>query len=178
MKLLNKFHSKTINNYKIRKVKKTDFESFIKVLEAGWLMAHINKDANIDKKDIKEKFANKKFHKTKFIEKSINSHLVMEHNNKLIGLIGIKEDSKYKYSGGIYLLPKYTGKGLGKLLINEIIQLLPPGAKYTVEIAEFNQISQKFFKKMGFHKISKQGFYSGFKDQSKGFKTIFYQKII
>lgn len=61
------YSPKTIDNYVVRKVKKTDFEDFNRIREEGWVVAHVDNSLAITEKDIRENFADKKKLKDQFL---------------------------------------------------------------------------------------------------------------
>lgn len=147
---LSNYQGKLHGDFLIRKAAVADFEEFNEVHKQGWVMAHVDPSLGITEADILYNFADEQEVRERFLSKFVNSHLVLVHNNKIVGFFGVYEKEQGIYSGGVYLLQEYTGQGLGKVLLTEILNLVPTGSIFQVEVAKHNQRSLKFFLKNGF----------------------------
>jgi ribosomal protein S18 acetylase RimI-like enzyme len=56
----------------------------------------------------------------------------------------------------IYVLPEYQGKGIGKLLWNELSKYLDINKETFVEVATYNENAIKFYEKLGFVDTNKR----------------------
>ena len=50
----------------------------------------------------------------------------------------------------IYVLPEFQGKGIGKMLWNEVKKFCDPTKDIIVQVVTYNQNTIEFYKKLGF----------------------------
>lgn len=92
----------------------------------------------------------------------VRSALVYEENEKVIGFGYIsryKEYPNFDHTGVLtyFLLPDYTGRGLGTKLINQLFSIGKSMgiSNYLAHISSENKQSLNFHKKLGFEKVGK-----------------------
>ena len=99
-------------------------------------------------------------HKIWFRKKIQDSNckiLIIQLNEKDIGLIRLEIEDKLNCRISIYLLPGYEGQGHGYVALSQVINSGTFNCKfYFAEVQNKNIQSQKFFKKLGFSISSKK----------------------
>jgi len=133
------------------------FQIFINSLVKENVQIKINK-----KKTLKEELNWLKEHLDK-IKKRKAVFLVAEHNNEIIGSTGIDLNrGKKEHVGefGISILRDYRGVGLGKCLMDEVInlakkQLKPKPKIIRLSVFATNKPAVSLYKKMGFKIVAK-----------------------
>ena len=92
---------------------------------------------------INEDYISKEVH-FKFMTKHSKNYRISMFNNKLVGYVGIIENSI-----SVCTIPDFQGRGMGKFMINEIIKIWPSAyAKVKIN----NSSSLKMFEACGFEK--------------------------
>lgn len=148
---------------KIREITKTDlnrvkeFQNYINSLIEEEAMILLNK-----KKSEKEEREWLK-HKLKQIKRKSELLLIIEDDNKIVGISEIKlKSGRQNHVGefGISIKKGYRGKGLGKKLMAEILKLAKErfGSKLKIvrlSVFSENKIAQNLYKKFGFKKVAK-----------------------
>lgn len=84
-------------------------------------------------------------------------YLVIEQNNRIIGLINGRIRLKGAHISQVMVIPEFQGMGLGNLLIEEWLKIANQlGAKQvTLEVRKSNDIAKNLYHKFGF-KVQKE----------------------
>ncbi|MBM7705084.1 ribosomal protein S18-alanine N-acetyltransferase [Metabacillus iocasae] len=86
------------------------------------------------------------------VNNQFSTYIVMEENEKVVGYCGTWIVVDEAHITNIALLPAYRGKGLGELLLNNVINLVKEmGAiSMTLEVRISNYTAQSLYRKLGF----------------------------
>jgi ribosomal protein S18 acetylase RimI-like enzyme len=145
----------------VSKARPEDARGINNVLYKTWLDTYPNKKYKILAEDIKYMYKGK-FSKEAIKEKSKKlasrkkgvHTFIAKYDNKVIGMCGISIE-KFNRLGTIYVLPKYQGKGIGKLLWNEAKKKFDPKKATKLSVASYNNNAINFYKKLGFKRVGK-----------------------
>lgn len=86
-----------------------------------------------------------------FIYKNEVYHLA-DQEYKIVGFYAFVINENYIYLDSLFILPEYIGKGLGKILINDLLQKVKEFGHKTI-ILESEPFAEDFYKKYGFETI-------------------------
>jgi len=150
---------------KIRKAIANDVYEVHEVIRKTWLKTYPNVKEGITIKDIEDKFkkddtpeGKKKIEEQKKIYKDKNQQVwVAEENNQIIGFCTAGKEQKNNRIRGIYILPNYQGKGVGKLLIEKAFAWSGTDKDILVNVASYNQQAIGFYKRFGFIETGRCG---------------------
>jgi len=126
------------------------------VRKETWLATYPNEKlgitkANILEKDFESKEKLEEWAKT-IKENGLKDRFVVcaKHNGKIVGFgAGGKEECCNELRA-LYLLPKWHRKGIGRRLVESVLQWLGKEKKIIVKVAEYNDNAIGFYKKFGF----------------------------
>ena len=132
-----------MDNYLVRNALAEDLAELIELLKLTNLFWEIGDCVNI---------------LSKKLEFDPNSIMVLERDNKIIGMVTTTYDPWASFMWHLAIDPKYQGRGLGHLLADEAEQRLRARATTTVNAYLFptNTISLSFLKKRGFREFFSQ----------------------
>lgn len=75
-------------------------------------------------------------------------------NDKNVGIVACSRDEKYTVIDEIQILPEYQNKGIGTLILSDIIaDAQKAKIEINLRVLKVNFIAQKFYNKLGFEKI-------------------------
>jgi GNAT superfamily N-acetyltransferase len=135
----------------LRKAEIKDSESIAKIIVETWKTAYAGIVDPEYSSNLKVDFF------TKIMERNIGENLetifVDAQENVIRGFIsGVKTDSPQRYEiKGFYILPNYQGKGIGKALLNEIIEYAESKGYSEIYLETLKGArNNKFYTKQGF----------------------------
>ncbi|MBI5457421.1 GNAT family N-acetyltransferase [Candidatus Kaiserbacteria bacterium] len=142
---------------RIRDAVPDDAEAVEQVRYQGWLATYPNEEFRITREDIKELFRpqlspegiENRRHKISEVQKT-GRYVVAKVDGRIVGfciLIRYEEKNQLR---GIYVLPGYQGKGVGKALWQEVRASIDPKMDTYVELAAYNAVAIGFYSKFGF----------------------------
>lgn len=119
---------------------------------------YITKDKKVTMKEESEWLKRK----WKEIQKGNLVFVIAEHNNKLVGISGVRrKNGVMKHIGevGIFVIKEYREKGIGKQLIRVTLELAKKKLKglkcFRLSVFETNKRAINLYKKFGFKKVAK-----------------------
>jgi ribosomal protein S18 acetylase RimI-like enzyme len=133
-----------------------DAEGVFNVQKMTWIDAYPNKKYGVKRKDIVKRFADEE----KFIAKTrkkIEGYgkdmcgWVVELEGKIVGFSATYKHKGKDLVGAIYVLPEYQGKGIGKILLQKVLDFLKDSKEIWLEVAAYNKNAINFYEKSGFH---------------------------
>ncbi len=135
--------------YNLRKAKDKDQKFLFKVsslaMESVSTITNPKKSLNLDN-DIEFKKYKKKF--------NINQIKIIQCEGKDIGRLRVVRSKEFIYIGGLQILPKFQGRGIGKAVMGDLIieskQIKVP---IKLEVHHVNNKAISFYTKMGFQVI-------------------------
>jgi GNAT superfamily N-acetyltransferase len=149
---------------KILRAKPTDAKAIEEVYYKTWLATYPDNKYGVTIDDIKHIYRNRnnteelmKKQKIMAATRKEFKRFVAKSGDKIVGLCNITVDSDKNQLNAIYILPKYQGKGIGKMFWNKIHKLFNLKNKTIVHVAEYNTNAIEFYKKLGF-KVTKKRF--------------------
>lgn len=151
------------NEIKILPVVSDDAKDILHVLHKTWLDTYPNKELGITEEDIEESFKDsftkenisKLQNKIKNIREN-DKRLVAKIDDKIIGIARVIKNEENNKLETIYVLPEYQGKGIGKMLWEEMKKFCDPSKDIIVHVATYNQNTIEFYKKLGFEDTGKR----------------------
>jgi len=142
---------------KVEKPKPEDVEGIFKVQKETWLATYPNEEAGITVEDIEEKdFFNPekiKRYKKEILDNKNRQTWVAKDGASVIGFCGALKEYDMLRLSAIYVLPKYQGRGVGKMLMSEGLNWLGD-CEVEVRVAKYNKQAIDFYKKFGFKEVS------------------------
>lgn len=143
--------------FNIRRATPDDVFGMHEVFLAGWLTTYPNEEYGITANDINYKFEQALLpeklaaRKLRLAEpKEDELILVSESVGKIIGVcVGVK-NTDYNQLQAVYILPEFQGKGLGRLMFNEVSKIFDKNKKTIVHVASYNDKAIGFYQKLGF----------------------------
>ena len=149
--------------YTIREATEADAEAIIKMHAASWLDTYPNDEAGVsyewikdrtDKWSTPEKLASRRERIKQSLEDPNYMYKVaVTPDGKIIGLACPFRDETAQRVGGLYVDKEYQGKGLGKLLMDEILNWSDPKRPLELEVASYNERAKAFYRKYGFVEV-------------------------
>lgn len=136
----------------LRKAKEEDIDTIRDMAGRTWPYAY----GDIISKEQIQYMLDKMYNKGELLSQFQKGHvfLIAEENDRDLGFAGFSvidsKNQRYKLHK-LYVLPETHGKGVGKLLINEVVNLLrEAGAKALQLNVNRNNKATEFYKKAGF----------------------------
>jgi ribosomal protein S18 acetylase RimI-like enzyme len=140
-----------------------DAEAIRHVQHDVWIDTYPNDKLGITVDAIKKRAS--KYITPKLIEKLKKSMMepnqctwVAREGSKVIGYCTAKKNEEINQLGAIYLMPAYHGKGVGKKLIEALLEWLGNDKDILAEVASYNNRAISFYEKYGFKKNGVTGF--------------------
>lgn len=139
---------------------KQDAEQVYEVFKQTWLDTYINDEFGITEEDILSKYpeAERESKIKKYGEgyDEMNNDLdkanrivwLAREDNKILGLVSITKGTPIELSA-LYVLPEAQGKGVGKRLIEFVLDYLGD-QEITLNVASYNEKAIRFYEKYGF----------------------------
>lgn len=141
----------------IRRARPNDALSIIHVLHQTWLSTYPNEEMGITKEKIEESFQEslskenvKKFASKIALKIPDEMRLVALVDGKIIGIATLIKNKQNNELKTIYVLPEFQGKGVGKMLWEEVRKFCDISKETIVNVATFNLNAIEFYKKLGF----------------------------
>jgi ribosomal protein S18 acetylase RimI-like enzyme len=151
------------NEIKILPAIPNDAKGILHVLRKTWRATYPNEKLGITEEDIEESF------KDSFTEENISKlqnkirdipendkRLIAKTDDKIIGIARVIKNMENNKLETIYVLPEYQGKGIGKMLWEEMKNFCDPSKDIIVHVATYNQNTIEFYKKLGFEDTGKR----------------------
>ena len=142
---------------KIRDALPADSEAADQVRYQSWLVTYPNTELNITVEDIKERLKEQlspegiKKRQARIIEfQEKGRYVVAEVEGRIVGFCWLIRYPEKNQLRGMYVLPGYQGKGVGKALWQEAKQAIDPEKETYVEVATYNESAIGFYSKLGF----------------------------
>lgn len=141
---------------KARLTKVSDAKGVFYVQKMTWLDVYPNKKYGVKHEDITKRFTDEE----KFIAKTrkkIESYgkdmcgWVVELEGKIVGFSATYKRKGKDLVGAVYVLPEYQGQGIGKILLQKILDFLKDSKEIWLEVATYNENAIFFYQKFGFH---------------------------
>ncbi len=132
-----------------------DAEGIFNVQKITWLDIYPNEKYGVQYEDIAERFADDKKFIAK-IKKGVESYgknsqgWVVEMDGKIVGFSATFEEDGRGTVGAVYVLPEHQGKGIGKLLLQKILDFRKNSKELCLKVATYNKNAINFYKKFGF----------------------------
>jgi ribosomal protein S18 acetylase RimI-like enzyme len=138
----------------IRKAQPADAQTWCEVFKTTWLATYPNKQYNIIKEDILTKDFNSpekvlRWRKS-FADPGECHFYTVLVDGKIVGCgIGRYMDD-WNEVGAIYVLPKYQGQGIGRMIMTKNFELFDFNKITKVNVVSYNENAIKFYEKFGF----------------------------
>src|SRR3989344_5180909 len=144
-------------DFKVRDAVPDDAEAVGQVRYQGWLATYPNEEFRITREDIMELFKSRlspegienRRHKIAEVQKK-GRYVVAEVDGRIVGFCILVRYEEKNQLRGIYVLPGYQGKGVGKALWQEVRTSIDPEKDTYVETAAYNAVAIGFYSKLGF----------------------------
>ncbi len=139
----------------ISKPKPNDAEKINEVIKKTWYDTYVNEQFGITKRDIDLMYTESEdgqiemFRKRAMLQKDDDISLVAKDKENVVGFIRLKINTGEIQLLSLYVLPEYSGKGIGTSLWVESLRLLPRDKPVTTEFAIYTR-AKDFYEKMGF----------------------------
>ena len=148
------------NNFELRLINKEDIYWYINNFQSDYFNEFIDDDTvfKLPYEEIEYKLINLVLSYKMSISMSGEARLVYENRDtgEIVAGITIFEVGNNKVELGYWVIPSYQGKGIGKQIINntlEVLQKMYLGYKVILEIREDNIASVKLAEGLGFKHI-------------------------
>lgn len=121
-----------------------------------WLATYPNTEIGVTISDIEEKFKNRLSEEAiqgqlDFINDTDNKiYLIAKDGNDIVGVCGASIHDGVNELNGIYALPEYQGRGIGKKFWIELQKFFDPAIDTILYVASYNEQAINFYKKLGF----------------------------
>ncbi|WP_375346276.1 ribosomal protein S18-alanine N-acetyltransferase [Priestia megaterium] len=111
----------------------------------------IDQVVKIEKKSFTTPWSSEAF-QNELTNNQFSTYIVMEEGENIIGYCGTWIVIDEAHVTNIALLPDYRGKGLGELLLSNVMDVLRKlgAASMTLEVRVSNHIAQSLYQKLGF----------------------------
>lgn len=144
---------------KIKYKKPKGLNDILEILRIGdivWMDTYGNKKYGTTKKEIAKYREKTKAKRLKRLSKSIyniNSFfLIAEYNKKNVGFVSGKKRKKYNLMGGLYILPEFQNKGIGKNMMEKLFKWFGDDKNIYLKVLSPNIRATEIYKYMGFNK--------------------------
>lgn len=141
----------------IRKARIEDTEAIRDVQYRTWLETYPNETYGITRKDITDFFfeppeiaAERRARRQQAINTAPRHSWVALDGEKVIGFCIIRKDGQENLIQALYVLPSYQGKGVGKRLMQEVLDWFGPQKEVILHVASYNEKAIAFYHALGF----------------------------
>lgn len=141
---------------KARLTKVNDAEGVFNVQKMTWLDVYPNEKYGVKRQDIAKRFIDEEKFIAK-IRKKIECNgkntcgWVVELDSKIVGFSTSYKEKEKDLVGAVYVLPGYQGQGIGKILLQKILDFFKDSKEIWLEVATYNENAINFYHKSGFH---------------------------
>ncbi len=134
-----------------------DIEGIKRVWYEAWLDTHPNEDVGVTEEDVHDRF--KGFFTPESLERGREglknipeneTFVVAKEGDKVIGLCRLVKTDTENRLQSIYVLPDFQGKGVGKMLWENVKDDLDHEKPTYVALADYNERARAFYEKIGF----------------------------
>ena len=143
--------------FNIRRAQPDDVLDMHEIFLVSWLATYANEEYDITVKDINYKFEQALLpeklaaRKLRLAEpKDGELILVGEVDGRIVGVCVGARNFDYNQLQAIYVLPEFQGRGLGRLMFNEVAQIFDKKKKIIVRVASYNDKAIGFYQRLGF----------------------------
>jgi len=144
-------------NINIGEAKPEDAAEIQQVFYETWLATYPNLDSGVTAEDVEDRFKDRLSHEgiAKRADQIANLgpgslFLAAKDGEKIIGICILRKDETKNQLSAIYILPKYQGRGIGRMFWQEAQKFFNPGKKINVEVDVCNKRAIAFYEKLGF----------------------------
>ncbi|MFC1644989.1 GNAT family N-acetyltransferase [Patescibacteria group bacterium] len=143
----------------VRLATTNDAEGIFEVQKSTWLDSYPSKENNVDHMDILEEFSNERdgiLNISKSIENydENNCGWVVEKGREIVGFSATYEKDGRIFVGAVYVLPEYQGQGIGRVLLEKILDFHSDANELWLDVASYNEDAIRFYEKYNFHIVS------------------------
>lgn len=135
------------------------------VFNKTWLTTYSNRKAGITVADIKHRqrgsLGRARLKKRRDGIRNLprnERYLTAKHGVLVVGVCIVSKQKTYNKLNAIYVLPRYQGRGIGRMLWEEAKTFLNRKRKTVVRVATYNKSAQAFYNKLGFRTTGKRFF--------------------
>ncbi len=128
-----------------------DIPGIIASLKYGWLSAYINDSIGVTKEKIDELFSDTKERTARWQTRieAKDPIFVAKEQNLVLGVVAPTVVKEKHRVGALYVHPDAQGKGVGKALLEKVLELYKEHPVY-LDVVTYNQKAKGFYKHMGF----------------------------
>lgn len=153
-----RYTSERVRGMVVEQPKQEDLSSILGIIFAGWINANQNVELGITKKDL----AREHYHRFEGVagerwkEQIINpkveniSLLARSPDGEVVGFCRAKEQDETNVITGLYVLQEVHRKGIGTMLMNNVIDKLNPLKPTILRVATYNYRAIAFYRRLGF----------------------------
>lgn len=134
----------------------SDVPGIIATLRESWLAAYMNEMAGVTKEKIELLYSDTEDRTKRWLTRieAKDPIWVAKDNNIVIGVVAPKiEDTKHRV-GAIYVRPEAFGKGVGRALLQKVLELYK-GYPIYLDVVSYNARAKAFYEHMGFEYTGK-----------------------
>ncbi len=142
---------------RIQKPTVKDIHGIQEVFYKTWLETYPNKKFGILEEDIEERYKNRNAKeniekRTKYLLNIPKNdlYLIAKDEEKVVGVCIFIKKEKFNELQAIYVLPKYQGKGIGRMFWGEVNKFSDKNKDIVVHLAVYNKNAMIFYTKLGF----------------------------
>lgn len=135
---------------------KKDVSGFVSVQAKTWAETYQNPERGLTKEMIVKHFKKRNteekiLKRFKLLKDPTNKHWVAKDNDKVIGWLGCFKDFEKQSGGvGIYILPEYQRKGIGRKMLKKGFRWLSNMKYIEIGVLEYNEKAIEWYKRLGF----------------------------
>ena len=145
-------------NVIISNAKPEDAEQIQKLYYETWVDTYRNDEHGITLENLQYRYRDSMSEKSidwlrDFIKSKIpdnNKYLTAKVDSKVIGVSYLEKEIDHNRLHGLYILPEYQSKGMGKMFWEEAKKFFDLKNKTILEVAVYNAKAIGFYKKLGF----------------------------
>ncbi len=134
-----------------------DARKIREVQKKAWLATYPSETHEITRQDIESNFSNPETNEkwilqiAQSIKEDKNVHAwVAKDKSSIVGYCFVRKEEVINRIMGMYVLPEYQGKGIGKELLEKAIEWLDGNLPTVLEVASYNIKAINFYKTFGF----------------------------
>jgi ribosomal protein S18 acetylase RimI-like enzyme len=160
-----RYYVKNMSNIQIVRPDPADALQIRELYKTTWLATYPNQEHGITLADIQENTKNistpedvKKFSNYLLtLEQESNRFFrVAKEGDRVVGVCGARDKGSLVHLGSLYILPDSQGKGIGSMLMQELLEWTGPDKTLTLHVATYNKTALSFYEKWGFEDTGKR----------------------
>ena len=82
--------------------------------------------------------------------------LYRKEGDRVVGVCGARDKGSLVHLGSLYILPDSQGKGIGSMLMQELLEWTGPDKTLSLHVATYNKNALSFYEKWGFEDTGKR----------------------